>query len=478
MPEIQRTNLDPARLHSSFVPSDSDMNESRTLLLDADANIQRFDDKIARLQSTLASLKFHRDLRERDRNSYKALGSLFRRIPFEIWTQIFALSMGAGQPGDRLAEVCVRWRQTLLAAPFLWCDIEIELTEMKRKSLAPFLQSCKRYCGDVTLHVWLEVIVPLKGRSSQLTSFAITIDGDGPGLVTDDYTSALDVLSVALRLSHLNLSNICLSEGSDPPAVLSSLWKQLNNVQLDNSSLWFAHQVLACAPNLTTVSFKGMDYQTLPAIQDICTVLSKKISHLSISELTIGSILTVISIPSLTSVHLRAGFYGWHVTIDDFVPFLHRLACILQTLLIDNTILDDRTLLDILSEVPQLRVLTLIPYLPFMETSPIQISNEIYQRMTFTNGLGNSKPLVPHLQSLTVSAHPGAVMDALLDMVLSRSSNSPEKSILSHCEVRLVPDVWFQTLPSDAVSSFYARIDAIRAQGMRIRAAVGLNAEQ
>ncbi|KAJ7593833.1 hypothetical protein C8J56DRAFT_925291 [Mycena floridula] len=524
-PPIQRTILDPACFHSNRIPSDIDFNDSRGYLAVADADIQRYDEEIASLTATLKSLKFHRDIREQDRQSYKALASPFRRIPNEIWIQIFAWSMTGDGSDHRLPQVCSRWREILLAAPSLWNNIQIDLEESDSRFIPSFVQSRRNYCRDIPLHltigfpdapsnpdyweddeglelrtfcefrvpvlrqlftevldqllptttnlhlmrfntVWLDVVQPLMWMKSKLTSFAITKLDEAHD---DDFHSAIDLLAACPDLLHLTFTNIYLASAYESsPATPASLWDQLETVRYENSSVVFIQRFLSRASSLRAITI----HRPLEVSgQDPFTTLSKQLKHVSIQDSGLLFLLMHTTIPSLTSASISydRGSRADRIWLKQFAPFIHRSACILQTLRLDEVFIDDQTFIDILQETPQLLTLTFIPICKSQRRHGYGISGEAYKKMMFHNNMDKAAPLVPHLQSLTAFAYPGSVAVALLDMVASRLSLD---SRLQYCEVGLIRHFRRVPISPDEVSSFYEQVEGMRKNGMRLFAEV------
>ncbi|KAJ7573115.1 hypothetical protein C8J56DRAFT_1174031 [Mycena floridula] len=448
-----------------------------------------------------------------DRQSYKALASPFPKIPFEIWTQIFAWSMAGDDVDDLwLTQVCVRWRDILISAPFLWQKIRIESDEEKSDFVRSLIRSRKCYCGDIPLHVeifipeapevnaedsedeeaaeeryeaesripalrrllkeilslvkptmsklhlsrfqevWLDAVAPIRLGSMQLNSFAITTDPDG----TDEkdsntaYTKVLDFLSVAPNLRHLTISNFNFADGSDPSAAMASLWDQS------------AYRTAPGAPNLTSITFDEMPLGSRKDAQ--FTPLSSSLIHMSIPEWSVRSAVSPLSIPSLKSVHILGDGMSEAlkaISAAPLAPFILRSAYSLHILQLDEVLLNDDTFLEILCSVPHLQTFNFTPFTGWSPLAPRwHISNQAYRKMS----LDESAFLAPHLKSLMISIHPHARHE-ILDMIMSRQG--------AYCEATLVsPLRSCYELPSEAISSFSEKVKHIRARGMRLFARV------
>ncbi|KAJ7588548.1 hypothetical protein C8J56DRAFT_889321 [Mycena floridula] len=519
IPRIQQTIPDPAHLHSTFVPSDFDISESRTFLADANDDIQRYDDEITCLTATLESDKSQRALPEEDRKLYRALRSSIRRIPFEIWAEIFAFTM-TGEPNDlRLPQVCICWRDILLEASFLWHSVKLELDESRSESLLSLIKSCKLYyqlsSRDISLQVkmrfpavqdqalyssqsripnlqrlftaildelgptisklqlnlfhsvWAPVIISLKASLMvNLTSLGIIQNTDS-GV---DHTAVLNVLSVFPNLSHLIFSKIHIppEKGNRFLSPMSHLWDQLQTVELRNCSSWVASQFLTQARNLTAMKIHETKFEWNPWAQAPTKALSTRLTHLALDEWSDIS-LEQVTISSLTSIHILGTYMCLsRPYIQHFASFIGRSACLLQSLWVEDLILDDNQLLEILLETPQLRSFSFTPIrrITVLNSRTVCISGQLYRQMTFGAGADDPVPLVPHLQSLKIASYPGEVAEALLDMVTSRLSHHSDNHCLHHCEVRLVSEVLGDDIPLDAVSSFCERVVEMKRNGL------------
>ncbi|KAJ7599649.1 hypothetical protein C8J56DRAFT_908531 [Mycena floridula] len=101
----------------------------------ADAELEKLDKELARIENILGMLKKSRNqvLQRRDRCRY--LTSSMRRVPMETWTQILTLVCVADDEADiqnpaiQAASVCTQWRQILLASPAMWSSFIVDLRE-------------------------------------------------------------------------------------------------------------------------------------------------------------------------------------------------------------------------------------------------------------------------------------------------------------------------------------------------------------
>lgn len=78
-------------LRSDYQPSDSRLAQIGLLLAEANQDLERYSDEIAHLQHSTEALQPCRSQLQRCRDQYRYFVSPIRRIPIELWTNIFYL---------------------------------------------------------------------------------------------------------------------------------------------------------------------------------------------------------------------------------------------------------------------------------------------------------------------------------------------------------------------------------------------------
>ncbi|KAJ7576029.1 hypothetical protein C8J56DRAFT_974384 [Mycena floridula] len=527
IPAGHRDILDATHLRSTYVPLDGECKEVRSYLAYARADIELYEEEIISLERKLGALKHQRKLRKRDLSSYRSLLSPARRFPFEVWVQIFALSM-TGYPEDlHLAHVCIRWRDILSSSPSSWKGVKIDL-DSTETSIVSFLQTRQRFSQQTPVMVeitfpdppypylddgdsdseadsdssriaglrvaltkildelqftmtdlvlsnfseaWIGVIRPLKFRTSRLTSFEMREANDhGDG----DFTRATEVLLVSPNIRRLSLANLDLEWFSNVPSI-PRLWDQLLEVDLRSSSLLVARDFLARAASLIRFAASELscspDDSYLTMAHPSVPVSSDKLSELSIDADTY-LLLRSITIPSLTSLVVTEEIQNYSIqepaVVLEILPFLQRSSCTLQAMTLRNVVIHEDTLISILRETPLLRTLEFSSS-PSPATSGL-FGGEVYPKMVLSN---DSIPLAPHLTSLAISTNPDVDFDLLFDMVRSRLSDSNQR--LMHCQVRLRRKYESIDIPAETVVEFCARVEELRRAGMRFDAELELD---
>ncbi|KAJ7592613.1 hypothetical protein C8J56DRAFT_1045087 [Mycena floridula] len=303
-----------------------------------------------------------------------------RRIPFEIWTKIFALSETEDLDKLRLTE-----------------NIKIELDEERSEFIESFIRSRKRYCGDIPLSVeisfpeaprvdpddsedeqvveerqeeesripalsqllqkvldgfkptmsklhlfrfheiWRDVIAPIQLGSTRLTSFAITPLPGGTDAKSHTSGSWTFYLGDVLAL------------GSTPDSEPAEQLLVVHSPIARASSESHLNHISRLVPPKRDKSF----YPTFP-LRAEGPLYSSPARH---------SFLEIRAYPACSGAiqvdHFSAITFE-RVLVEDFAPFLLRSACSLHTPELDGPRLDDNTLLDILGQVLTSRSSTLL----------------------------------------------------------------------------------------------------------------------
>ncbi|KAJ7030109.1 hypothetical protein C8F04DRAFT_1042753 [Mycena alexandri] len=120
-------------LGTNYCPSDEEILDIRTLLIEPKSRLKRLDDKIADLQKTIDSLtEEHASVRSFV-DAHDALLSPVRRLPLDIIQEIFVAClpthrncvMSAVEAPLLLGRICSAWRAISLSTPRLWARLHI-----------------------------------------------------------------------------------------------------------------------------------------------------------------------------------------------------------------------------------------------------------------------------------------------------------------------------------------------------------------
>ncbi|KAK1221276.1 hypothetical protein PQX77_015936 [Marasmius sp. AFHP31] len=117
-------------LHTNHVPSTKELAELQVLILEPKERIERLDEEIRRLQA-------ERDELQQFVDDHSALTAPFRRLPADIWGEIFihclptnklnvALCAAKEHP-LLLTTICRAWREVALNTPRLWSALHVHV---------------------------------------------------------------------------------------------------------------------------------------------------------------------------------------------------------------------------------------------------------------------------------------------------------------------------------------------------------------
>ena len=122
-----------------------------------ESELAKFQAEISRIRNVLADMQIRESELSNQISERKGLVSSVRRLPSELWAEIFALYMGVGisaptstlavsksdwnhvsAPPIVLSHVCSRWRSILHSTPHLWSTLDINLYALDR-DITPLL---------------------------------------------------------------------------------------------------------------------------------------------------------------------------------------------------------------------------------------------------------------------------------------------------------------------------------------------------
>ncbi|KAJ6508328.1 hypothetical protein C8R45DRAFT_440055 [Mycena sanguinolenta] len=213
-----------SRLHTNYVPLDSEILGIRSLLVDATHEMARIDTQIEAMEIALGQLKKHRASLKLQINAHLALISPIRRVPQDVLLEIFqpclptehnALIDYAEAP-LLLGRICRHWRAIAHSTPMLWSSIHIP--SLDYHNTPPNILS--RFEGIVK--AWLE-------RSGSCPLSVSLHDPSFYGTFAD-HPLILELLSISRRLRHLELTGHAwlfhplLRLGSEDMPLLKRLW--------------------------------------------------------------------------------------------------------------------------------------------------------------------------------------------------------------------------------------------------------------
>ncbi|KAK1231228.1 hypothetical protein PQX77_005664 [Marasmius sp. AFHP31] len=118
-------------LHTNYVPSAKELGELEDLVLEPKERMKRVDEEIHRLQTEQDELQQFVD-------DHNALRSPFRRLPADIWGEIFVYCLptnklnvafcAAREAPLLLTTICRAWREIALNTPRLWSALHVRVS--------------------------------------------------------------------------------------------------------------------------------------------------------------------------------------------------------------------------------------------------------------------------------------------------------------------------------------------------------------
>ncbi|KAF7348267.1 F-box domain-containing protein [Mycena sanguinolenta] len=121
------------QLNTNYVPSDAEVLEIRSLLVDPTHDLARIDAQIEAMEVSLGQLKEQRASLKEPIDAHKALISPMRRIPQDVLLEIFFSCLPTehnalidpAQAPLILGRVSRHWREVAYSTPMVWSSIHI-----------------------------------------------------------------------------------------------------------------------------------------------------------------------------------------------------------------------------------------------------------------------------------------------------------------------------------------------------------------
>ncbi|KAF7363966.1 hypothetical protein MSAN_01055100 [Mycena sanguinolenta] len=189
------------RLHTNYVPLDSEVLEIRSLLVDPANELARLDAQIKEAEIALDQLKKQRALLKLPIDAHLALISPMRRIPQDVLLEIFFSCLPTEHnalvdPAEAplvLGRICRHWREVAYSVPMLWSSIHIPSLDYSTAS-QNILSSFER-----TVKAWLE-------RSAPCPLSISFFDKIHPRDILKENPLEIQLPAVSRRLRHLALA--------------------------------------------------------------------------------------------------------------------------------------------------------------------------------------------------------------------------------------------------------------------------------
>ncbi|KAJ7589564.1 hypothetical protein C8J56DRAFT_860247 [Mycena floridula] len=505
-----------------YVPSAVEQGEIPNYLVDAERDIELYDQEIQRVSAILDSLKSQRQERQNDALAFKAALSPIRRVPMELWKEIFVQCLD-GSPEDLfLTEVCSWWKQMLSSFTEIWSTIIVDLRFSTWKAVSASFDAHRLFSKDTALH--LDLRFPLQrpekdengkwwaddgeeehipailekvfsGTRTVLRQLTVTALADSEfgasdyleriwakrplptclestkitflpqhGYDTDYDRSLYHHLWKCDNLRHLDLSDPVFDyEGIivwDPDLV--KFWGKLETVRLGYCSS-IIHDFISRASNLRSMTATNFFPFELAPISSNLQILSVQGRPEALECL-----LSQITLPIVKSISITVecnSFNAEGFSTANLSRFLGSCGATLETLSLHAVRLNDDDLLVILRSLPNLKHLGFKPIPSNEALTPPCLTGDVYRQMI-------SDPSCSALEALDVSVTPN-IIQAFMDLLDARGPGlitatvllvgyrHPASSFNSTAMVRIEPDV---------ISSFYLRVAALKSTGLAIQA--------
>jgi len=120
-------------LDSNHAPSEDECRQIAQIVAEQDNRISQIDERIDRLQLLLQPLLREKGEVQASRQAHRRLLCPSRRMPYEIWSEIFVQCLPSGkfvridfqEAPMLLAQVCSSWRSIVLSTPKLWNTLSV-----------------------------------------------------------------------------------------------------------------------------------------------------------------------------------------------------------------------------------------------------------------------------------------------------------------------------------------------------------------
>ncbi|KAJ7502626.1 hypothetical protein B0H11DRAFT_1989391 [Mycena galericulata] len=272
------------KLGTNYSPTDEEVAEIKSLLIEPSLRLKSLNDEIADLQRAIDKLEEQRDALGAYIEAHTALISPLRRMPPDIIQEIFMAClpthrncvMSAKEAPVLLGRICSSWRTLSLSTPRLWSRLHMVEPTLVHPDASKAVEE-KLVQRLETTKTWLD-------RSGQCTlsiSFGSSFSGFRPN-TQDSFMKV--ILPFASRWEHITFAIpplLLLTTSRLTEADLSNLKSlAIHQTDVEDTSLvrWDSLSLLR-APNLSRVSISSarLNPLTLP-------LQWNQLTHLSITD--------------------------------------------------------------------------------------------------------------------------------------------------------------------------------------------------
>ncbi|KAF9254727.1 hypothetical protein L218DRAFT_885676, partial [Marasmius fiardii PR-910] len=165
-------SIDLSLLRSNHIPSEAEISRNIKFLQEETRELQQYKRDIAYLRRTLEQMEARKNDLESHRERRRCFLSVQRKVPFEIWEEIFAIVCFSNST-DRcsltiqqyegkvraipitLSHVCSRWREIVNRSPTLWASISVHFHGRSSERITNTLETFLTNSGSSPLNLRL-----------------------------------------------------------------------------------------------------------------------------------------------------------------------------------------------------------------------------------------------------------------------------------------------------------------------------------
>ncbi|KIM89641.1 hypothetical protein PILCRDRAFT_812464 [Piloderma croceum F 1598] len=375
------------RLNSNYAPLEDECHHIAQIVTDQDKRISQIDEEIHRLHRLLQPLLRDRGEVHAFREAHRQLLSPSRRIPPELWSEVFVHCLPAGkfvkidvqEAPMLLAQVSSLWRSIALSTPGLWNSIAVGgANGVVLTSKSTLISTWLGRSGNLPLSIaivqmglpvpqqeedFVNAFIPFTPQIKDLTMFApqsmiqrlignqdisgltnlkiaITNDGDGG--------QPLNISESAIRVRHLFIIHYRSSLD-----IFHFPWAQLT--EFDGESLPFneCFNIFRQFHNLSRLHLRSVSGEYDGVIHPHVLMPNLVSLELNLLDTDIGCMWNNLTLPRLQEANFSFFIEDSWQKLELFA-LLDRSSCSLCTLYISNNI-SEEDLVECVERIPSLR---------------------------------------------------------------------------------------------------------------------------
>ncbi|KAF7334814.1 hypothetical protein MSAN_02368100 [Mycena sanguinolenta] len=256
-----------SKLGTNYCPTDADIIEIQSLLVEPLSRLRQIHSRIADLQKTIDELAEERAALSTYVDSHEALLSSVRRIPLDILQEIFVAClpthrnciMNAREPPVLLGRVCSAWRNISHSTPRLWARLHIAEPQIPADASLDAIREQKYMQRAEVIDAWLRrsgqcpLSISVFGCSN---SFGVSPESSGPLLRTIiPFASRWRDIDIA-AVNTTALEVLSSVTDKDVPMLETVHMRGISESRQQANTQWAALGLLN-GPNLSHFSFVG-----------------------------------------------------------------------------------------------------------------------------------------------------------------------------------------------------------------------------